>query len=196
MGGKVIRIAHRDGQPLERSDEALLAACALGDRSALGSLFDRHYEPLRRFLVHFLSGDGADIDDLVQSTFELVRANAHRFRGRSAVKTWILGIGRNLARRHLRNRTRERKLSAALIRETPALPRRPDELMDEELDRARLDAALSKLSPKLREVFILVYIQGLSDREAAQVLGLREGAVWKRLHDGREKLRALLREVP
>jgi RNA polymerase sigma-70 factor (ECF subfamily) len=58
----------------------------------------------------------------------------------------------------------------------------------------RLESAIAALTPKLREVFVLVYLQGLSGAEAGAVLGIREGAVWKRLHTARKKVSALIGE--
>ena len=194
MPAKLVPLKRLEGSVEEMSDAALVAACALGERAALSALFDRHYERVRVFLAHLVTCDAADLDDLVQSTFETVQRSADRFENRSEVKTWILGIARNVARHYVRSRSRRRRLSVELVHE----PRPIDEsvelgvLQKERLERLR--AAMQKLSPKLREVFVLVYVQGLSGTEAAEVLGIREGAVWKRLHVARNALRIELGE--
>jgi RNA polymerase sigma-70 factor, ECF subfamily len=194
MAAKIVPLKRLEGSVGEMSDAALVAACALGERAALSALFDRHYERVRVFLSHLVTCDAADLDDLVQSTFETVQRSADRFENRSEVKTWILGIAHNIARHYVRTRARQRKLSVELVHEPPP----PSEgveggvLRRERLEKLR--AAIDELSPKLREVFVLVYVQGLSGTEAAEVLGIREGAVWKRLHDARHALRAEMGE--
>jgi RNA polymerase sigma factor (sigma-70 family) len=194
LGAKILPLRRLEGSIAEMSDEGLLAACAGGERSALGALFDRHYERVRVFLSHLVTCDAADVDDLVQITFETVQRTAHRFQKRSEVKTWILGIARNVARRSVRTRLRQKRIAVELVQQ----PQPSGEEIDEQvLARQRIDrlrAAMETLSPKLREVFVLVYLQGLSGTEAAQVLELREGAVWKRLHEARKKVCAAMGE--
>lgn len=193
--GKIVALRRVDGSAAEMSDEALVAACALGDRAALGALFDRYYDAVRVFVAHFVSADPADIEDLVQITFETVQRAAPRFKQQSKVKTWILGIAHNVSRRHIRSRLRHKSFAVELVRQ-PLEPSVPlDELLVDKQRMERLAAAIPELSPKLREVFVLVYVQGLSDTEAAEVLGARVGTVWKRLHDARNKIRQALGET-
>jgi RNA polymerase sigma-70 factor (ECF subfamily) len=195
MPAKVLPLRRLEGTLDELSDEALLAAAALGERGALGRLFDRHYDGVRGFLCHLGGWRDSDLDDLVQTTFEKVQRSAHKFKGRSQVRTWILGIARNVARRQFRTRSRRARLELALTYEPREARVTP---IDEELIRRerlnRLRVATLQLSPKLREVFALVYIEGVPGAEAAVALGIREGTLWKRLHDARSKLERMLEE--
>lgn len=187
-GAKVLPLRRLEGRTEDLSDDALLAACALGDRAALGALFDRHYERVRRFLFHYGVTDEAEVDDLIQSTFEILQRSAHRFQGRSEVATWMLGIARNVARRELRSRARRSKLAVALVAEPDPPDRALDDALLEKQRAERLRAAVWSLSDKLREVFVLVYMEGVPGTEAAKVLGVREGTLYKRLHVARKKL--------
>jgi RNA polymerase sigma-70 factor (ECF subfamily) len=56
----------------------------------------------------------------------------------------------------------------------------------------RLGAALETLSHDLREVFVLCEIEEVPGVDVARALGLREGTVWRRLHDARKALRLAL----
>jgi RNA polymerase sigma-70 factor, ECF subfamily len=196
MSAKILPLKRPVGSPDQLSDDALIAASAKGDRAALGTLFDRHHECVRTFLFHLIRCDETELDDLVQNTFLVVQRSAHRFQHRSQVKTWILGIARNVARHEARARARRDKISIELVRNpSSAQPDAVDEQIDRKQRLDRLRTALGELSPKLREVFVLVYIQGLTDLEAADALGIRQGAVWKRLHDARVKLHEMIRGV-
>jgi RNA polymerase sigma-70 factor (ECF subfamily) len=190
----VVPLHRVQGTPLELSDEALVAACATGETAALGALYDRHADGIRRFLARLSGTDDRDLDDLVQATFELVVRAARSFDGRSAVRTWLLGIANNTARHHVRAELRRKRLAMTATAEATAAPTAGDpsgELLDRER-AARLHEAVLALPPKLREAFVLVYLEGLSGAEAARVLDAREGAIWKRLHEARARLRALL----
>jgi RNA polymerase sigma factor (sigma-70 family) len=179
----------------EMSDDALLAACATGDRAALGALFDRHHDGVRRFLGRLSGTDDRDLDDRVQATFEVVPRAARKFDGRAPVRTWLFGTAANVARHHVRSEVRRRRL----VETAAAQPRgdgrdtRDEVAAKERAERTR--EAIAALPVKLREAFVLVYLEGLSGTEAARVLACREGALWKRLHEARSKLRHALEGV-
>lgn len=172
------------------SDEALVGACATGDNVALGALYDRHAGSLRRFLSRLSGTDDHDLDDLVHQAFEAVARAAPRFHGRSSVRTWLFGIANNTARHHIRAERRRRHMADAAALELPRPVAGPDVVARERA--AQLQEAIVALPQKLREVFVLVYLEDIAGTEVAQLLGVREGAVWKRLHEARAKLRASL----
>jgi len=191
---KLIPLRRIDGAVQEMSDDALLAACTTSERVALGALFDRYYSNVRSFLARMSGTDDRDLDDLVQLTFENVYRSAKRFDGRSSVKTWILGVAKNVARHHVRSEIRRKRTVEAAVATTRLLS--VDTLSQDSRKRkiAELHNVLGELKPKLREAFVLVYVEGLSGVEAAQVCGVREGTLWKRLHQARKEIRSRLGE--
>lgn len=193
MSRRVVPIQRVEGTPAEMSDEALLAACGTGESAALGALYDRHATAVRRFLARMSGTDDRDLDDLVQATFEMIARSARGFDGRSAVRTWLLGIANNVARHHVRTEIRRRRLGEAASLAALASTRRdPSDDAAERERAARLQEAIVALPPKLRETFVLVYFEGLAGGEVARLLHTREGTIWKRLHEARAKLRVLL----
>ena len=189
---RVVPIRRVDGQPSEMSDEALVAACATGESAALGALYDRHVDAVRRFLARLSGTDERDLDDLVQATFETVPRAARRFGGESQVRTWLFGVASNVARHHVRSEVRRKRLASAFAEERPgAVGDTAGDLMDRER-RARLQAAIAALPDKLREAFVLVYLEGIPGGEVATLLGVREGTIWKRLFQARARLRESL----
>lgn len=184
-----------EGAPSEMSDEALVAVCAMGERAALGALFDRHESAVRGFLARLSGTDDRDLDDLVQLTFEAVPRAAPRFDGRSPVRTWLLGVANNIARHHVRSEVRRRRLSESVADDLRgAAVDGAAQVLTRERD-ARVRAAIADLPARLREVFVLVYLEGLPGRDVAELLGTREGTVWKRLHQARARLRESLKGV-
>jgi RNA polymerase sigma factor (sigma-70 family) len=174
------------------SDEALVAACALGEQAALAALFDRLQVRLFGFISRLVGSHGPDVDDLVQATFLEVWRSAPRFRGRSPAVTWILGIAANLGRRHVRTETRRIRAVADLSNsdeigtEDAATGAERRQLVE------RMAEAMGGLSHELRTAFLLCELEGLSGVDAARAVGVRPGTMWKRLHLARKALRACL----
>ena len=69
---------------------------------------------------------------------------------------------------------------------------RPDEASEHNELLARLQVAVLALSPKLRVVFLMCDVEGIPGVEVARGLGLRQGTLWRRLHEARRRLRAAL----
>jgi RNA polymerase sigma-70 factor (ECF subfamily) len=170
------------------SDEALVAACAIGDRAARGMLFERHFEAVHRFVDRMRGSDPDEVDDLVHSTFVAAFAAAARFRNGS-VRAWLYGIAANLTRTYARHEIRRKRTL-----ETVAELDRPVRALDPD-DRhllAQLPEALAALPHDQRVVFVLIDLEGERGSDAAGVLGIPEGTLWRRLYDARQALRRAL----
>jgi RNA polymerase sigma-70 factor (ECF subfamily) len=191
---RVIPFRRVEGVPAEMSDEALIVACATGESAALGALFDRHHDAVRRFLARLSGTDDRDLEDLVMATFEALPRAAKSFAGRAAARTWLLGVASNVARHHVRSEMRRKRLSEAAAAERREVADATDDVLAHER-AALLQRAIAALPQKLRETFVLVYLEGVSGPEVAELLGVREGTIWNRLHEARAKLRASLEGV-
>ncbi len=194
--GELIPLRRPVGKPEEMSDEALLAGGALGDPAALGALFDRHHRAVHRFLSRLLPGAPRDVEDLLQATFIEVRRSGARFDGRSAVLTWLIGVAANLARHHARGEARRRNMLAAVAiePERPG-PQRPDQAAERRELVALVAEAMAELPHDLRVAFVMCDVEGIAGVEVARALGVREGTLWRRLHDARVRLRRALEEA-
>jgi RNA polymerase sigma-70 factor (ECF subfamily) len=171
-------------------DQALLATCARRDPAALGMLFDRYDESVRRFLARACQVPAADLDDLVHATFVEVYRSASGFRGRASPRTWIFGIAVNVSRHYARGEARRRRFLTALAGVPRGAFSVPQETLEHRQSLARMAAALDDLPYPRRAAFVLCEIEGLTAAEAADVLGVRRGTVGRWLHDARKWLRA------
>jgi RNA polymerase sigma-70 factor (ECF subfamily) len=175
------------------SDAELLARVAAGDAAALADLFRRHRLAVHRFAVR-LGGEPA-AEDVVQQTFLLAWSQARSFRGSARVTTWLMGIAANVVRRNRRDETRRRAAFSLLDPEVmPGAPSPEREVAEREL-AARVPGAIASLPHDLRVAYVMCEVEGVPGTEAAKALGLRPGTLWRRLHDARRRLLALL-EVP
>ncbi|HWI58341.1 MAG TPA: RNA polymerase sigma factor [Bacillota bacterium] len=130
--------------------------------------------------AYLLCGDQTEAQDLVQDTFVQALKSATRFRGDSAVYTWLYGILRNLCYRHLRKQKRFLFEEDLLLQQT-SQPSAAHE-SDQDFCAAKLAQALQHLSPEHREVLVLRYYENLKIQEIAAQTGVSTGTVKSRLH--------------
>ena len=193
-GGKLIALRRVEGLPSEMSDEALLAACALGDSAALGALYDRLTPHLWRFLSRLSGERAAELEDLVQATFVAVHRAAPSYRGTASVRTWVFAIASNVTRRHLRDEVRRRSAFERLAKVPAVPPGRPDESVEQQQLVQRMRVALSALPHDLRVSLVMCDLEGIPGKEAASVLAIPMGTLYRRVHEARLALRALVEE--
>jgi RNA polymerase sigma-70 factor (ECF subfamily) len=175
------------------SDEALVAACAVGDSTALAELFKRHGDRVFRVLGRLPGVDRRDREDLVQATFMEVHRSAPKFGARAAVGTWILSIAVNVVRHHVRSEVRRRALINAAAEDGELFASsRPDEDAARRELMARLERGLASLPQDVQLVFSMCELEGIKGVEVARILGMREGTVWRKLHEARARLRETL----
>jgi RNA polymerase sigma-70 factor (ECF subfamily) len=156
-------------------------------------MFDRHHAVVFRFVSRIASACASDVEDLAQSTFlEMWRSSA-RFRQSGSARSWILGIAANLVRHYVRGEVRRRTAMADLAGQ-PERGRagRPDELAAQSELLHRLAAALDALPHDLRVAFVLCDVEEVPGVDAARALGIRQGTMWRRLHDARKRLRDMM----
>lgn len=123
----------------------------------------------------------ADAADLAQVTFLRAIQGVERFRGESSVRTWLLGIARNVYREWLRSGRRN-----------PA-PLDGVELPDRTSagDAAEIDEALARLHPDQRELLVLHHVQGLTSVEIASLHGITHAAARQRLSRAAAEFRTI-----
>jgi len=172
--------------PVDPGWEAL-ARVAAGDAGAFNTLVDRHQERLLHLCERLLA-DVEEARDAAQEVFLKAFRKAGEVRPQGQVYTWLYRIAVN----HCLNRLRRRKLVRFLRwedpeeRDAPAFdPPDPGADPAAALDsRRRWQAtrrAIGQLPENQRAVLVLVRFEGLSYKQAAEVLGITEGAVESRL---------------
>lgn len=178
------------------SEHELLRRAQGGDEDAFAELVamhaDRVYGTLRRFGL-----DPTEADEVAQEVFLRAWRGLPRFEQRAQFSTWLYRIAFNEAQRRLSRRP-ARRVEPGVDRDDPivALAESPTlgpeaQALDREFTRT-LERALGQLPDDWRMAVVLRDIDGLSTREAAEIVGVREAAFKSRLHRGRMQLRALL----
>ena len=86
---------------VEDTDAELVRRVSEGDLSPLGTLYDRHHQGVRQFIVRATAG-GADAEDIAHETFLTLGKIAGRYDGRASARPLLLGIAAQLVRQHRR----------------------------------------------------------------------------------------------
>lgn len=144
---------------------------------------ERLYRAYGRSLVAFcyrLCGSLADAEDLAMEAFAAAAGSYSRFQGRSTAKTWLYRIALY--------KWREMRAARRLACESLEGVETPGPQGDPELAMV-LDEAIQSLPETLYEAFVLVKVEDLAYREAADVLGVPTGTVQSRVHAAVQHLR-------
>ena len=144
---------------------------------------------LRRF-ARSLARNAQDADDLVQITAERALARADQLRPGHPVASWLFGILRNAWIDEGRSRRRRESL---LEPETLA-ERIGDAAAGSDPELLCLQDALARLPEDQHLAVALVLVEGLSYKEAAEIMSVPVGTLTSRLARGREALQAMLSE--
>jgi RNA polymerase sigma factor (sigma-70 family) len=151
------------------------------------AIVSEYRKPLYRFVLRHI-GRPADAEDIAQQTFVEAYGALATFRGQSALSTWLYGIAMNLVRNYL-NRAphRVRKFESEEVLTTlPTDEDGPDALAQRMEILAMLYREAAFLSEDLRQVLLMVAIDGQSYEETAQLLNIPIGTVRSRLFRARE----------
>jgi RNA polymerase sigma-70 factor (ECF subfamily) len=170
------------------SDATLLVGVAERDIGAFRTLYERHAGWLSLRLARRCN-DAELVADAVQDTFVVIWQKPRSFRGDGDVAAWLWGI----AIRRLISRLRRRSDVAAAFGSSDTVPAAEDEVLLS-VEYGDMGAALARLSPEMRAVIQAVVLDGLSAREAAQLLNVPVSSVKTRLFRAKAHLRAALAE--
>ncbi|HJS86669.1 MAG TPA: RNA polymerase sigma factor [Acetobacteraceae bacterium] len=182
-------------------DAELVSQACQGSALAFTAIIRRNNRRLYRIARSILKDD-AEAEEAVQETYLLAFTNLHRFRGTAKLSTWLARIAVNEALGRLR---RQRSAGSDDLPDTERLPSEAStpfwggsgraspeaEAARNELKRL-LEAAIDRLPPAFRVIFILCAIEHMSIEDAAIALNIPENTVKTRLYRARKMLRESL----
>ena len=177
--------------PVQRTDDELLAAWRTGDAVAADALFSRHFDALYRFFRNKV--DDAS-DDLVQRTLLACFEGRERFRGECSFRTYLFAIARNQLLVFLAAKRSNRVVDPATASVADAAPS-PSEVLSHRREQALVLHALRHLAIDHQVLLELFYWEQLSGPELAEVLGVAEGTIRTRLRRARQLLAAEIEAV-
>ena len=186
------RNAARPNKPDTVPEAELIKRARSGDAYAFGLLYEAHFPAIYRF-AFFRTFDEQAAEDIASQVFMKAweHLETYEIRGTPLV-AWLYTIARNAVIAHYRAQKETLDLDDAAPLPGPLdLEAR----VDLNLDMAALRDALQNLTDEQREVLTLKFIDGLSTREVADVLGKEEGAVRALQMRGLQALARLIGET-
>ncbi|MCV6638563.1 RNA polymerase sigma factor [Candidatus Albibeggiatoa sp. nov. NOAA] len=174
-----------------RTDEMLMKDIQAGNQQAFQYLVNQNLASLHGFAQRML-GSNSDAEDVVQETFLRVWNKAHTWKaGKAKLSTWLHRITHNLCV----DWQRKPKVQTVTLDQDVAenTEHSTDSLQREETAQL-VERALQRLPERQRSAIVLCYYQGMSNRDAAQVLNVSVAALESLLARGRRSLKTLLSE--
>ena len=142
---------------------------------------------LRRF-ARSLVNNVQDADDLVQLAIERALSRSEQLRPGAQLSSWMFGILRNAWIDESRSRGRRSRVFVAEEHGENVA----DPTASGQADALSVQDALARLPSEQREVIGLVLVEGLSYKEAAEIVGVPVGTITSRLARGRDSLQSML----
>lgn len=183
----------------ELTDLELVEGLRVGDQDCFAELLQRYTEKVHNLALR-ITRNQEDTEEILQDVFITVFRKIDKFEGKSAFSSWLYRITVNTAFMKLRKRKQQAAISFEEI--APAVRESWCGDTSEQSDvgfisarhqlREHIEAAVRRLPEEYRMIFVLRDVDGLSNQEVGEILGLSVPAVKSRLHRSRLMLRKKL----
>ncbi len=175
------------------SDLELLAQIKEGKQIAFSALVSRYEQVVRGTVIGML-GHTTEADDVAQEVFIRFYKSLDKFRGDSALGTYLTRIAINLSLNELKRRQRQHQRLVPMQKEQKQVIQIADKAADPSRNdnKQLIEKALQLISEDFRAVVVLRLIDGYSVKETAAILQLPQGTVASRLARAQLKLREVI----
>ena len=153
----------------------------------LEQTIDEYSDMLYKICFLILKNEN-DVKDVLQETFIKYMTKSPDFKSEDHKKAWLIKVSQNKCKEFLRFHKRHAAVPLDEVEESISVTNGMD------TSSIELLSLIWNLKYKLKSVVILYYIEGYSVKEVAQILGISESAVKKRLERARKELK-LVAEV-
>lgn len=168
----------------------LIAGLIRGEDDAYLAVIKTLKQPVYRFALR-LCRDSTMAEDVTQQTFLAIWQSIGSFRWKSKFSTWVFGIA---YRQYLLLRRKNRFETLQLVESDQSDRSDLSDLLAESQQKALVRRAVYDLPSTYREVVSLIYLEGFTCSEAAEVLGIPIGTVKSRINSALRILRKTLGE--
>lgn len=174
----------------QRADQELIERVQAGDARAVGELFTRYWR-CARAAAYGVTRNWPAAEDAASEGFLRALAGIGSLADAGRFAPWLRTIVVRAARAAIRNPAAAESAPESLCDEGPG----PDDLLLRRQTAAVVHLAMNRLPEALRETIALHYFEGYGSADAARFLDVPPGTLRRRLHDGRELLRAEVQRI-
>ncbi len=183
----------------DSGDEEIISRILAGEKELYQILLRRYNQTLFRAIRSYVKNP-LEVEDLMQNTYLQAFEKLYQYRGEAAFRTWLIRIGINQALMYLRQHKRHHQLftpaddvfSYQIRNISDQNMANPEKKIIQEEYKQLFETAVDQLPEKFRAVFVLREIEGISNQDVAQCLGLSESNVKVRLHRAKIHLKEIL----
>jgi RNA polymerase sigma factor (sigma-70 family) len=176
----------------ESADALLAIAASKGDQDAFAVIMRRNKTWLYQFIRHYVT-DGDEAYDVLQDSFVAAWNALSRYDPERPFRAWLRRIALNKCRDRAR-RYAVRNAALSLFRVSANWG--ADTVTDAEPERVpasqraleRLEKAIAGLPRQLKEPLVLTLLEGMSQRDAGEMLGISAKAVETRVYRAKKRL--------
>jgi RNA polymerase sigma-70 factor (ECF subfamily) len=165
----------------QTSSESELVSFAKRDPEAFGTLYERYVDKIYSY-IYYRTGNHHDAEDLTARTFYRALRHLQRYQDRGLpFSAWLYRIAHNLVANWHRDRSRRQVIAldeVALVSPRPD----PEGKLELEDNQKRLLRLIRRESPDRQQLLILKFVEQMSNREIAQIMGRSEGAIKSLYH--------------
>ncbi|MDF2379022.1 MAG: sigma-70 family RNA polymerase sigma factor [Candidatus Gracilibacteria bacterium] len=162
-----------------------------GNADAFGEVYDIYFQQIYKYVYYKVSEQ--HVEDLVSSIFIKTWTNISKYKkSKFPFKAWLFRIAHNAVIDHYRTNKAYYELEDRYADESSQID--PKHLLEKTLTGERIHRALGHLEKKYHEVVVLKFLNGLSNREIANVLGSNEGNVRTLQFRALKKMRVILED--
>ena len=201
-------IQHRENyhstavMPTERSDALLIELILAGDESAFEKLFDRYKRFVARVAGHYFHRP-EQIDEVIQVCFTKAYFEFKNFRGAHdfSLASWLGKITANTCLDVLRNQRLKPENFISELSDSErndllaSQPYKHHNAEDGIVTRDLAEKLLSRLQPEDRSVMLMLYLEGMSVAETADIMGWSLSKTKVRAWRARNTLRSILKKI-
>ncbi len=174
---------------IKMTDEELMLAVCMGDKSAYQTLVKQHLKPISHYAFRLL-GNQKDTEDITQEVFLRLWINAPKWKTEKAkLTTWLHRITHNLCIDYLRKHGRVQTQDTFDEEAADPLSHSQNNSEEEGEQLRKLNEAMRNLPESQRSALVLCHYQGFSNKEAAAIMNISVKALESAIARAKRTLR-------
>jgi len=177
-------------QKLPISEWILIQKVKRGNKEAFGTLYSFYLEKIYRYIFFKVNQEIQLAEDLTEVTFLKAWEKIEQYKQEGGTfSSWIYTIARNTVIDHFREHNRLTNLQENHIDETQSM----EEKIFDTIEVGRIQEAMQYLTDEQQEIITMKFINDMSNKEIAVILGKKEEAIRAMQYRGLQELRKRLR---